>query len=390
MKYIILPESLSYSKAFSVEPTAVTSLWYALHSVPDPRRSQGKRYPLPVMLVLAILTFCCGQDSYEAMEEWPRNYQERLKKQVPFLAGYMPDASTFHRVFSRLDSDVLEEVLSSWIQEIVDLEDGEGIALDGKTDKNSGYHFVAAFAHIARSVLFQKSTSSKGKELVLAPDILKKTPLDGQIVTGDALFAQKNLCELITQKGGGFVFTVKGNQETLQDDIELFFKEPPWGARITVHETVDRRKGRVEKRLLECSTDLTSYINWPGVTHVFKITREVKRGGKTTTQTAVGIARLLDEKKPAEQIASLVRGHWQIENNLFRKRDVAFSEDHSSIRTGNGPHVLATLRNLVTTLFHQGSARSFASAQRRFAAHPEELFSFLGLPAHVETVPLIV
>ncbi|MFQ6052451.1 MAG: ISAs1 family transposase [Candidatus Hydrothermarchaeota archaeon] len=302
MKYIILPERLSHSPAFSVKPTPTVTLWHMLHKLPDPRRAQGTRHALPTLLMLGILAICSGEGSYEAMADWPRNYQDEIRKQVPFLAGHTPDKSTFHRVFARLDIAAVEEVLGTWIQDVVPLEEGEGIGLDGKAVGRSGYHLVAAFAHKARAVLFQEGTNSKGKELVAAPRVLKNIPVKGQIVTGDALFTQKNLCELITQKGGGFVFTAKDNQKTLAEDIRLYFAAAPCDGEIETHTTVDKHKGRVEVRKMEVTTELNEYIEWPGVTHVWRVRRERTEEGRTTTQTAVGIARLLEEKNPARQL----------------------------------------------------------------------------------------
>jgi hypothetical protein len=83
---------------------------------------------------------------------------------------------------------------------------------------------------------------------------------------------------------------------------------------------------------------------------------------------------------PAGILNTLVRSHWRIENSLHRKRDVVFGEDNSPIRNRAGPAVMAALNNLVTTLLHRGGiTRSFPETMRRFAAHPEELFAFLGL-----------
>jgi hypothetical protein len=87
----------------------------------------------------------------------------------------------------------------------------------------------------------------------------------------------------------------------------------------------------------------------------------------------------LVEGKIAEQIASLIRGHWGVENRLHRQRNVVFNEDKSTIRQGHAPQTMAILKNIVTSLFHRGTVRNFKSAMRKFAADPEELFGFLGL-----------
>jgi len=376
-QYIVLPESLSFSKVFSVKPEPVTTLWSMLHVIPDPRRPQGKRHDLPIILTLAILALCCGHTSYQAMEEWAQNYQRLLVKQLPCIAGHMPDAATFHRVFSRLDVEIFEEVLGAWFQRIVPQEDGEGIAIDGKTISGTGVHIVAAFTHRIQSVLFEMGTDVKGKELVVGPEVLRRISLKGHIVTGDAMFTQRKICEQITKAGGGYVFTAKGNQEQLEEAIRLYFADLPFKANIQKHTMVTYWKGRKEKRRLTMSQELNTYVNWPGLTHTWQCVRETKRGDQTTTEVAVGIASLPKHLATAEKLNAYIRGHWSIENGLHRIRDTAFHEDKATIR--KAPQIMAALKNIVISIFHLTTVRSFPAAFRRFAAHPEELFSFLGL-----------
>lgn len=380
-QYIILPRSRAYSSIFSVKPEPITTLWYFLHTIPDPRRAQGRRHSLPIVLLLAILALCCGHTSYQAMSEWSENYQDLLTKQLPFLSGHTPDGATFHRVFSRLDVVVFEQVLGNWLQKVIPLAQGEGIAIDGKTISGTGIHIVAAFTHQLQSVLFEMGTDTKGKELVVGPEVLKNIPVKNHIITGDALFTQKKLCEQITKSYGGYVFTVKGNQENLEKAIRLYFSDLPWKAAVEKDTTVTRWKGRVEKRTIQMSSELNTYLHWPGLTHVWQCTREIKRNGQTTTEIAVGIASLPEEYATAEKLNHYLRGHWSIENSLHRTRDVSFHEDRATIRKGNAPHVMAALKNLVISILHRATVRSFPTAFRRFAAHPQELFQFLGLPA---------
>lgn len=388
-KYIVLPEKSAYSKIFSVKPEPITTLWYMLHTVSDFRRDQGKRHDLPIVLTLSILALCCGQESYQAMSEWCENYQEMLSAFVPFLSGHTPVPATFHRVFRKLDASAFEEVLGKWMQSITPLTKGEGIALDGKSLHGTSFHLVAAFSHIAKSVLFQMGTETKGKELVVGPEVLKHLTITESVITADALFAQKNLCTQITGENGGYVIRVKGNQDTLEKDIRLFFKDPPYGASIQTDKTIDCWKGQKEIREVTVSADqqLLSYLNWPGLTDIWQmkktVTKKNREGKKeTTTEISVGIARIPEEiLQPAiaQQISEYIRGHWGIENRLHRQRDMVFNEDHATIRCGNAPQIMAALKNVVISIFHRATVRNFKRAQRRFCAKPPELFAFLGL-----------
>jgi len=59
-------------------------------------------------------------------------------------------------------------------------------------------------------------------KITAALALLKTLPLAGSIITGDAIFTQKEVCRVIVD-GGGCVFTVKENQPTLRADIALAF-----------------------------------------------------------------------------------------------------------------------------------------------------------------------
>jgi predicted transposase YbfD/YdcC len=366
---------------FSVKPTGVTSLYSVLCSVPDPRRAQGRRHPLGIVLTLTVLSLCCGQVGYQAIQEWVENYQDNLVEKVPFLQGHLINASTFQRIFTRLNKEELEIILGNWLQKVLPLGSSEPIAIDGKTLSGVDCHLLSAFAHLALGVLFEIGTDTKGKEIPLALGLLDKIPVKNHIITADALHTQRKFCEKVTSLGGGYCLTAKGNQEQLEKDISLFFKELPWKTNTETSSKSTRAKGKLTTHTILVSQDLVEYLAWPGLTHVWQLTRQVTniKTNQTRQETVVGIARLLNEENPAEQIIDLVRGHWSIENRLHRQRDVLFLEDKSTIRKRNAPQVMAALKNLVISLYHRASVRYFPAAFRRFLASPEELFDLLGL-----------
>ena len=71
-----------------------------------------------------------------------------------------------------------------------------------------------------------------------------------------------------------------------------------------------------------------------------------------------------------DQLAVWIRGHWKIENCLHWVRDVTFGEDASTARTGTGPHVMATLRNLMISILRMAGHVSIAAALRHTARDP--------------------
>ena len=55
----------------------------------------------------------------------------------------------------------------------------------------------------------------------------------GVTITGDAIFTQKAICQVIIDGGEDYFFTVKGNQPALTSDIEQAFRPlSPFGGMI--------------------------------------------------------------------------------------------------------------------------------------------------------------
>ncbi|NSW58319.1 MAG: ISAs1 family transposase [Armatimonadetes bacterium] len=117
-----------------------------------------------------------------------------------------PDSATLHRIFRHLDVGAFEQVLGEWLC-ARGLKEGEAIALDGKTlrgihgDQVPGVHLVAAFSHCSGIVLTQEAAPGKGQELAAVKAVLARLDLQGHVVTGDALLAQRSLCRQVVKKG---------------------------------------------------------------------------------------------------------------------------------------------------------------------------------------------
>jgi predicted transposase YbfD/YdcC len=101
-------------------------------------------------------------------------------------------------------------------------------------------------------------------------------------------------------------------------------------------------------------------------------------GGRTRTEVAYGVTSLTAAQASPERAAGLTRGHWEIER-LHWVRDVTFREDASRIRTGQGPRVMATLRNLAVGLLHQAGRSDIAAALRWMHRDPARPLALLGL-----------
>jgi hypothetical protein len=76
-------------------------------------------------------------------------------------------------------------------------------------------------------------------------------------------------------------------------------------------------------------------------------------------------------------LACWIRSHWTIENRLHWVRDVTEGEDHSNVRTGNGPQVRAALRNTAINIIRLGGGTNIAAAHRHFSYRPADVLDAL-------------
>lgn len=192
---------------------------------------------------------------------------------------------------------------------------------------------------------------------------MSQLPLAGKVLTGDALYTQRHLCQQVLDNGGDYLFIVKGNQEELRADIAFLFADPPWGERFAYAQQKGRHGDRREVRRLWASTALEGYVDWPGMKQVCKIERETGQKGRVENEVRYAITSLGKQVK-AGKLLSLARGHWAIENRLYWVRDVTFGEDLSQVRKGSAPQVMAALRNTVLGLLRYIGAKNIAAVLR--------------------------
>jgi hypothetical protein len=102
-------------------------------------------------------------------------------------------------------------------------------------------------------------------------------------------------------------------------------------------------------------------------------------GRALRTEVLYGITSLATNRADPVRLVGLVRGHWQIENCLHWVRDVTFDEDRSQVRSGHGPQVMASLRNLAVSLLRLAGHRNIARGVRWAGRDPTRAFGLLGV-----------
>ena len=376
-------------------PAAPASLAAAFATIPDPRRAASVTYPLAAVLALAVAALLAGQRSVLAIAEWGARQERPLLASLGFPGDRVPCQSTLQRLFRQLDGDAVAAALSTHIAPTaIPTTSLQGIAIDGKAHRGRlrfamdggtagcPVHALSAVCHASGLVLAHEPITGDAvkaeAELSVAPALLARLDWRDRVLTGDALFCQRNLCRQVCADGGDYLLLVKDNQPALHAAIALLF-DPP-GELVPLPlldrreaQTVERGHGRTnERRHLVASTDLTGYLDWPQAAQVLRLERTWHAHGTTHRATHYGITSLTPERADPARLLALRRGHWTIENRLHRHKDVAFGEDASLVHLGHGPTVLALLRDAALNALHQAGVRRIAARLRLHAQHPEQ------------------
>lgn len=207
------------------------SLAEALSTIPDPRRRQRRTHSLVAIMQVALVAMFCGARSIYAIGQWARERFEdgpELLEALGVRKGKCPSVPTLHRVFKKVSATLFEETIGGWLKS-TGLEPEETIGIDGKTlrgihgEEVPGVHLVSAFAVHAKAVIDQVACVGKGHELDGVRQLIERLPLEGNLVVGDALLCQRDICENIVEGKGDYLFPVKKNQPALRRDIRRAF-----------------------------------------------------------------------------------------------------------------------------------------------------------------------
>lgn len=397
------PSATSVSPPVAVSPRSLAA---AFAHVPDPRRAGSVTYALPAILTLAVVAILSNHLSVLAIAEWGAGQAPDLLRPLGFPDGRTPRQSTLQRLFSKLDGAALSTVLSAHFTPAVipvPAREGEGlqgVAIDGKAQRGRlpfqeggcPVHALTAYCHERGLVLahepIEQGVEKSAAELTVAPALVARIAWPGRVLTGDALFCQRALCRQVLAAGGDYLLLVKENQPTLYDDIRLLFDPPADLDTLPLldrreAQTLDRGHGRQDEvRHLVASTDLTDYLDWPGLAQVCRLERTWREHGEVKRALHYGITSLPPDTGPPDRLLALKRGHWAIENGLHRVKDVTLGEDQSLIHQGHGPTVMAVLRDAAVTLLHRAGVHQIAARLRYHSRHPSAAVALLLTPPH--------
>jgi hypothetical protein len=208
-----------------------------LRSLVDPRKPRGVRHPVATVVGIAICAALSGARSFCAIAEWAQGLTREALKQLGSNRPQPPSEPTIRRVLQRIDAESLDAHLSRWLLQHHALA-GRAVAVDGKTLRGAHDvakrppHLLSAILHQEAVVLGQIAVEEKTNEIPKLPHLLDPLPLQGAVVTADAMHTQQETARyLVEHKQADYLFTVKDNPSTLRQDIaDLNLNSFPPGA----------------------------------------------------------------------------------------------------------------------------------------------------------------
>ena len=351
--------------ATSPPPVALAEL---LAGLPDPRLDRRKRHPLSDLLMVALCGALCGVDNFVELERFGRAKLDWLRTFLELPNG-IPSHDTFGRVFALLDPARFRAVFQQWTAALAAALPLRQVAIDGKTMRASVDHasgqaalqLVNAWAVDAGLALGTVAVAQGTNEITTAPQLLTLLHLKGCLVTLDAAHCQRETVQQLTHQGADWLIPVKKNQPELYRELAEYFEEPgvlPALGRQAGHyfATRDEEHGRKERRRHWGTADVSWLLDpaaWGEPNFIGRVERQrtTKHDGKSSTEVTYYLGHLADPT--VKPFARAIRDHWQIENQLHWRLDVAFDEDRSRARSGHAQENFAIIRQTALNLLQQ-------------------------------------
>jgi predicted transposase YbfD/YdcC len=361
----------------------------------DDREPWRVMYPLKEVLLLVTCATIASCDDFDDIVAWGKHHLAFLRRFSEFHHG-IPCERWVRALVNRIDPVLFGRCFNSWIAALWP-DRHEFIAIDGKTSRRThdqrkglkALHTLSAYATNARLTLAQLSVPEKTNEITAIPELLDQLAetkqLVGALVTIDAMGCQVEIADKIVAHKADFMLALKGNQPTLEADVEDYFRTAPAGELVSKKPTVEKGHGRIETRTYTASSKvdwMTSERSYPGqprfknIKTIVKIYARVEYADRCSFDTRYYISSApLD----IERIASGARGHWGVES-MHWLLDVEFGDDLSRYRTGHGAKNMAIVRRFALGLVRANKDKGSVKTRRKTAGwSPEFLLQILQL-----------
>lgn len=148
------------------------------------------------------------------------------------------------------------------------------------------------------------------------------------------------------------------------------------GEVLASSRTQEKNKGRYEQRYLRVFEPCTALKEgWPTIGRVLSVARTRTEKGKTTCSTHYYISSM--KTKDVAGLLAIIRGHWQVENNLHWVKDVIMGEDRAKFHNYKTFKMNALYRNIVISMIKTNRLGSVKYALETFCWNPRKIMKII-------------
>ena len=378
----------------------------------DPRRRRGRRWSAPTLLATAVLTLMMLARSLRSAERLSEDLADG--RRIKGLGRRVPD-STMGDFLARMSPTPLRQhlhrqVLGEHRRKALEprgLPIG-AVAVDGKNvatldheanpdcQKQSPqgqdpywlYRVVNAtlISSSAAVCIDQMPIPATTNDMGVFPAFyagLKATYGRAglfELVSTDAGFTSEGNARLLDDDDMGYWMALKGNQPELYDEARRVLR-PRTLAEAPEAETdweLDSTRGWIRRQLWR-TDEMAGWGSWTHLRQVVLVRILQAPGPLHGPSPCQGPIHVLEERfhvtnlvrgrLNGEQLLSLDRAHWRIENDLHGSLDIQWQEDHGRwVHRGHGLPVTALLRVLAYNLLVLLRAVHLRTVEARAAA----------------------
>lgn len=219
------------SGTLPVQAAQLDTLLDVLRRAPDPR-DKNTRYRIGPVLTLIALALLAGRREIAEIARFATTLRQpqRRRLNLPLKQGtkrfyQVPGYDVFYQVLTRMDPEAFATLLTGWLQARAGTLPA-ALALDGKMIRDHlGLLTLAQHedgAPQAIAVYDQKENTPRCEQTAAAALLAALPALDEQLITADPLHCQRGHARVIVEKGGDYLFAVKGNQPRLLKQAKNF------------------------------------------------------------------------------------------------------------------------------------------------------------------------
>lgn len=344
----------------------------------DYRRQGSVDHLLIDILFITICAVISGANNLKAVAAYTQHKRNWLVQILE--TNELPSYTTFWTVFVLLDPASLEKCFVQWVQSKLRLTADGVVSIDGKAQRgtakkgspHSFVHIVSAWAATHHLTLGQLKVDGKSNEITAIPKLLDVVDIAGTIVTIDAMGCQTDIADKIVKKDADYILALKGNQQSLADEVENYFEQADAinfeGVECDAIGSKEEGHGRIEKREIYVTEDidwLPQKENWNNLKSIIMVKSERLLPGQTPSiEKRYYISSL---PACALKIANAIRKHWGIEQAHWIL-DVAFREDEQNADAGNIAENMSLIRRIALNMLKQEKSAKCGIEIKRQAA----------------------